>query len=134
MPALFLFGATYTQGYGVLLVLVLGRLAPVVLGPASIVMNLTDQEATFSVINGLSAVLLCLLVAAGAMAGGPAGAALGVCLATWLSAAVLAVVVRRRHGFWIGLLNPDARVTLGPAVVLRTLSSLRRPLEHKSTS
>lgn len=124
MPALALFGASYTQGYAMVLVLVLGRIAPVILGPASIVMNLTDQEATFSLVNGLSALLLCLLVAAGTTAG-PLGPAFGVCISTWISAAVLAALVRRHHGFWIGLLNPDALAMLRPSAMLRTVASLR---------
>jgi O-antigen/teichoic acid export membrane protein len=128
MPALMLFGAGYTDGYVILLVLVLGRLAPVILGPASIVMNLTDQEASFSIVNGLSAALLCALVAGGAMFG-PVGAAVGVSVSTWMSAAVLAYLVHRRHGFPIGLVDSEARAVLAPANGLAALRSLRRPLK-----
>jgi O-antigen/teichoic acid export membrane protein len=128
MPALLLFGANYLQGYPVLLALVLARLAPVVLGPASIVMNLTDQEASFSLVNGLSVVFLCVAAAIGAETGA-IGAAIGVCVSTWLSAAAMAVMIRRRHGLWIGLLSAEARAMLAPSAVLRTLLSFRRPLE-----
>ncbi len=127
-PVLLLFGAHYTQGFGILLILVLGRLSSAILGPASIVMNLTDQEGAFSVVNGISVLMLLILVGAGAVAAGAVGAAVGAGISSWFSSIVLSVLIRRRHGMWIGLLNPEARAGLTPAHFRHAaLTMFRRP-------
>jgi O-antigen/teichoic acid export membrane protein len=108
-PLLSLFGPTFTEGFPILFVLVLGVLARSSVGPAETLLSMAGQQTSSALVYGLTLMVSLVLNSVLIPIYGIWGAAVGTTVAMIFESIVLAVVVRRRLGLDVFFLASSAR-------------------------
>lgn len=103
-PLLWLFGPSFTEGYPVMFILVLGFLARAATGPSDFLLNMSGEQARSAAVFGGAAVLNVVLNLALVPSFGLTGAAAATAMSLSAAAVAHAWLVRKRLGYrmWIG--------------------------------
>jgi O-antigen/teichoic acid export membrane protein len=110
-PLLSLFGPSFTEGFPILFVLVLGVLARSSVGPAETLLSMAGQQTSSASVYGLTLAVSLLLNSLLIPIYGIWGAAVGTTVAMIFESIVLATVVRRRLGLDVFFLATARRAS-----------------------
>lgn len=107
---LWLFGGAFVDGYQLMIILALGIVARASVGPCESVLTMTGQEQicawAYGLALGVNIVLTMILIPMYGLIGAAFATAMGMVV----EAVILSIIVRRRSGFMMFVLAPQAKV------------------------